>query len=79
MRDDWQPLAELFAGLEAHPHVQRIGLQVERDDPWQLAWALLQILPLDEAFKAHLLASDDIDAVMDELGAVLGDLSGEEP
>ena len=78
MEADWQPLAELLEGLEAHPHVQRIGLDVDREDPWQLAYALLQLLPLEESFKAQLLAEDDLATLMDELLGVLGDLSGED-
>lgn len=79
LRDEWRRLRSLLRGLEAHPHVQRIGLAVDPDDAWQLAYALLQLLPLDESFKADLLALDRIDRVMDSLLAVLGEMSGEEP
>jgi Lon protease-like protein len=78
MREAWSGLADLLRGLEAHPHVQRIGLQVDFDDAWQVAYTLLQVLPLDEGFKAALLETDDVAQLMHELDSVLGDISGED-
>ena len=78
MQEQWAPMVELLAGLEAHPHVQRIGLDADHDDAWQVAYALLQLLPLDEGFKALLLDIADIDELMSQLDEVLGDMSGED-
>jgi Lon protease-like protein len=78
MREAWRACADLLRGLEAHPHVQRIGLQVDFDDAWQVAYTLLQVLPLDEGFKAALLETDDVAQLMHELDSVLGDISGED-
>ena len=78
LREPWERLAELLQGLEAHPHVQRIGLRVDLADAWQVGYALIQLLPLDEAFKAELLAEDDADELLGALDEVLGDMSGED-
>lgn len=77
LRDDWETLAELLRGLEAHPHVQRIGVAIDFSDAWQVAYTLLQLLPLEEAIKSRLLAEDDIDRVYGELEMLLGEISGE--
>jgi Lon protease-like protein len=77
MREEWSGFGELLEGLEAHPHVQRIGLTVDRSDAWQVAYGLIQLLPLEEGFKAQMLTFDDIDTLMGELDGVLGDMSGE--
>lgn len=74
----WEPFANLLRGLEGHPHVQRIGMQPDTDDPWQVAYGLLQLLPMEESFKAQLLALDDIAEVFGILGTVLAEAGGEE-
>lgn len=78
LRDEWVTLAALLQSLEAHPHVQRIGLDADFDDGWQVAYNLLQLLPLEESFKVRMLAEDSIEAVVEELESVLGDISGED-
>jgi Lon protease-like protein len=78
LRDEWATLAALLQSLEAHPHVQRIGLDVDFGDAWQVVYTLLQLLPLDESFKARMLAEPSLDAVVDELESLLGDISGED-
>lgn len=77
LREEWSEFADLLKGLEAHPHVQRIGMTPDYTDAWQVAYALLQLLPLDEGFKATVLALDGISPVMDALEEVLGELGGE--
>lgn len=75
---DYRSLAELLEGLQAHPHVERIGMSPDLADAWQVAYGLLQLLPLDEAFKAQLLEADDVDLLLDSLAGVLGEMSGED-
>jgi Lon protease-like protein len=78
MEESWLPFANLLRGLEAHPHVQRIGMQPDLNDPWQVAYGLLQLLPLGEDFKAELLALDDLAEVLAILGSVLADASDDD-
>ena len=78
METEWQPFARLLKGLEAHPHVQRIGMQPDLEDAWEVAYSLLQLLPLEESFKAQLLALDDVEEILAVLGTVLSETSGEE-
>ncbi|MEM8942481.1 MAG: LON peptidase substrate-binding domain-containing protein, partial [Pseudomonadota bacterium] len=51
MIDSWEPMRTVLRGLEAHPHVQRIGLPADFDDAWQVGLSLVQLLPLDESLK----------------------------
>lgn len=78
MAEEWQPFSDLLKGLEVHPHVQRIGMQPDLSDGWQVAYGLLQLLPLEESFKAQLLAVDDVAELLAVLGSVLSEASGEE-
>ena len=78
MIDSWEPMRTVLAGLEAHPHVQRIGLPADFEDAWQVGLSLVQLLPLDENLKLELLAIDSVEELMRELDIVLNALSGEE-
>jgi Lon protease-like protein len=71
-------LRTVFEGLEAHPHVQRIGLAVDFDDAWQVAFSLVQLLPLDEMLKVEMLQLESIEELMRELDLVLNAISGED-
>ena len=75
MLPDWHSFAELLRSLETHPHVQRLHLQVDYDDAWQVAYSLLQLLPLDEAVKYHLLGLDRVEDLMEELDGILNRIS----
>lgn len=75
----WQALLDVLHSLETHPHVQRMALQVDYGDAWQVAYTLIQLLPLDEALKYELLGLDSIDALMEELDLILNQISGEDP
>ena len=79
MIDSWEPLRTVLRGLEAHPHVQRIGLAIDFDDAWQVGFGLVQLLPLDESLKVELLGLESVDALMRELDLILNALSGESP
>lgn len=78
MIESWEPIRTVLLGLEAHPHVQRIGLPIDFDDAWQVGFSLVQLLPLDEALKVELLSLDRIEELMRELDVLLNDLSGED-
>ena len=77
MIEAWEPMRTVLRGLEAHPHVQRIGLPADMDDAWQVAYSLVQLLPLEESLKAELLEIENIEELMRELDLLLNALSGE--
>ncbi len=74
----WQPMLDVLQGLQTHPHVQRMGLQVDYQDPWQVAYTLVQLLPLEESLKYELLGIDALVELMRELDVILNQISGEE-
>jgi hypothetical protein len=76
MREDWQSLEEVLTSLEKHPHVQRLGLDVDHRDAWQVAYVLAQLLPVDEQLKYELLAEDNIHEFMAQLDEILDQLGG---
>ena len=78
MEEHWQTLVDVLQSLETHPHVQRMALEVDYNDAWQVAYTLIQLLPLDEALKYHLLGIDDVTALMGELDTILNQISGED-
>ena len=67
-----------FELLETHPHVQRMKLRVDYNDAWQVGYALAQLLPLEESLKYELLGLDSADALLEELHALLNQISGAE-
>jgi len=71
------PLLEVLRSLEEHPQVVRLKLRVDYNDAWQVAYTLLQLLPVQEALKYELLGIGDIDELLARLGALLTQLSGE--
>lgn len=77
MLPQWQSMLDVLQSLETHPHVQRMALDVDYDDAWQVAWMLVQLLPLEEYLKYELLGMDAIDGLMSELDLILNQLSGE--
>jgi hypothetical protein len=76
--DTWQSLLDVLQSLETHPHVQRMGLSPDYRDAWQVAYSLVQLLPLEEALKYELLGTDDLAELMGELDIILNQISGEE-
>ena len=78
MLPQWQSMLEVLLSLEAHPHVQRMALSPDYQDAWQVAWVLVQLLPLDEYIKYELLGLDSIDGLMTELDLILNQISGED-
>lgn len=78
MEPPWEALLDVLRSLQAHPHVERMALDVDYADAWQVGYTLLQLLPLEEAIKYRLLGLDDIHALMDALDVILNQISGEE-
>lgn len=77
MMPQWQSMLDVLHSLETHPHVQRMGLSPDYSDAWQVAWVLVQLLPLDEYIKYELLGLDSIEEFMAELDLILNQISGE--
>jgi Lon protease-like protein len=77
MMPQWQSMLDVLHSLETHPHVQRMGLSPDYADAWQVAWVLVQLLPLDEYIKYELLGLDNIEEFMAELDLILNQISGE--
>lgn len=77
LSDTGLSLLNVLRSLETHPHVERMKLRVDYNDAWQVAYTLLQLLPLDEALKYELLGMDSIRELMAKLQALLNKLSGE--
>ena len=78
MSDTWLSLLNVLRSLETHPHVERMKLRVDYNDAWQVAYTLIQLLPLDEALKYELLGVDSIHMLMAKLQGLLNKLSGED-
>ena len=78
MLDVWQPLVDVLQSLQTHPHVQRMHLSVDHGNPWQVAYSLVQLLPLEESLKYQLLGIDTLGEVMRELDIILNQISGED-
>lgn len=78
MLSQWQSLLDVLQSLQTHPHVQSMGLDVDYNNAWQVAYTLIQLLPLDEAIKYELLGMDEIDNLMQKLDVILNQISGEE-
>jgi Lon protease-like protein len=73
----WQPLVDVLRSLQTHPHVQRMNLSLDYNNAWQVAYTLIQLLPLEESLKYELLEIDSIECLMHELDLVLNQVSGE--
>jgi len=78
MNDRWEGLARLLEGLQAHPHVQRLDLPVDKSNAAQVAGTLLQLLPLEEAEKHRLLGLPTAEALLEALDRLLNEISGED-
>ncbi|MEH6567521.1 MAG: LON peptidase substrate-binding domain-containing protein [Halioglobus sp.] len=78
MQDDWSPMLDVLRSLETHPHVQRMGLEIDYNNAWEVGYTLVQLLPLDESLKYELLGSGTIEEMMGELDLLLNQISGED-
>lgn len=75
---DWQALVDVLRSLETHPHVERMGLAIDYDNAWQVAYTLIQLLPLEESVKYDLLGIDELPLLVEALNEVLNQISGED-
>ena len=75
--DSWEGLAEVLESLETHPHVERLQLNIDYRDAWQVGYHLLQLLPLDESLKLSLLAPGSLARLMTTLDQELTQVSGD--
>ncbi len=71
-------LVAVLRSLETHPHVRRMNLEIDYGDAWQVAYTLMQLLPLDEALKYKLLGLEELDQVLAGLDTILNQISGED-
>ena len=72
----WSQLADVLKGLETHPHVQRMNLDIDYDNAWQVGYTLIQLLPLEEHAKYELLGAESLELMMDALDSTLNEISG---
>ncbi|MBE9540116.1 MAG: LON peptidase substrate-binding domain-containing protein [Proteobacteria bacterium] len=72
----WSQLADVLRGLETHPHVQRMNLDIDYDNAWQVGYTLIQLLPLEEHVKYELLGAESLEVMMDALDSTLNEISG---
>lgn len=75
MDSSWESLTEVLQGLMTHPHVERMQLQLDTDNAWQVGYLLAQLLPLEESYKYDLLCCDTLPELMEQLQDLLNDLS----
>jgi Lon protease-like protein len=78
MSPRWRPMEAVLRSLETHPHVQRMGLEIDYDNAWEVGYTLIQLLPLEEPLKYELLGTDTLDEMMGELDILLNQISGED-
>ncbi len=78
MTEAWLSLLDVLRSLETHPHIERMKLRVDYNNAWEVAYTLLQLLPLEESLKYELLGLDTVEGVMSELNIILNQISGED-
>jgi hypothetical protein len=78
MQEAWHALETVLRGLEIHPHVQQMGLEIDYADAWQVANQLVQLLPMEDDEKYRLLGIHELSELIDELDHLLNHISGED-
>jgi len=76
LQPEWNHLADVLRGLEIHPHVQRMNLDIDYDNAWEVGYTLIQLLPLDEHLKHELLGASSLQGMMTVLDGTLNEISG---
>ena len=74
--EEGRSMIDVLAGLERHPEVRRLGLNVDTGNAWNICHALTQLLPIDNSVKYELLGITDINVYVDELDELLSEISG---
>jgi len=75
--DDSVQLRDVLRTLEAHPQMASMKFRVDYNDGWQVAYTLLQLLPVPESVKHTLLCLESLDALLAQLHALLRQLGGD--
>lgn len=78
MTEAWLSLLDVLRSLEAHPHIERMNLKTDYNNAWEVAYTLVQLLPLEESLKYEMLGLDTVEGVMSELNIILNQISGED-
>jgi Lon protease-like protein len=47
LAEHWRSMEEVLRSLETHPHVQRMELDIDYSNAWEVGYTLIQLLPLD--------------------------------
>ncbi len=55
-----------------------MGLTVDHNNAWDVAYTLVQLLPLEERIKYELLGADSVDVLVREMEIILNEISGED-
>ena len=76
LKEEWMSLVEVLKNLEQHPHVQRLGIDANHENAWEVGYALAQLLPVEEEIKYGLLGLEDVDEFIGELDDLLNELGG---
>ena len=74
--EEGRSMIDVLAGLQRHPEVRRLGLNVDTGNAWNICHVLTQLLPIDNSVKYELLGITDINGYVDELDELLSELSG---
>lgn len=69
-------MIDVLAGLQRHPEVRKLGMTLDTGNAWQVCFALLQLLPVDNSTKYDLLGLSDIHELVESLDEILSELSG---
>ena len=77
MRKEWLSLLDVLRRIKRHPHVERMHLNIDEEDAWQVGFLLAQLLPLGEIEKNKLLCLENIQSFMSQLDGILREISGE--
>ncbi|MFT5710019.1 MAG: Lon protease-like protein [Halioglobus sp.] len=72
----WNSLAGVLRGLQTHPHVQRMNLNIDYDNAWEVGYNLIQLLPLEEQLKYELQGAGSLETMMGGLDVTLNEISG---
>lgn len=78
MQEGWRSLEVVLRGLESHPYVQRMNLEIDYENAWEVAYTLVQLLPFEDSIKYELLGMTSLEALIAELDILLNQISGED-
>ncbi|HJO10841.1 MAG: peptidase S16 [Gammaproteobacteria bacterium] len=59
LNEQFQPLTDLLHNLEQHPLVEKMHLDIDYNNLWELGWRLSDLIPIAVDKKQQLLELDD--------------------